>query len=266
MIRCQRRDRAVASASSRRGISAMSLPAQKARPRPETITTETSRERWSRPSASSSAIATVRSRTLSVAGRSSVSRATAPSATRLALMARVLRLGAADALKTTLTRARRQTLRAAEFEVEPPNLELLIRIRRPLHVFLQSVVLVGLDHGQPRKVLEEDPGHLPVGLAAELLVHREARGVPQLVELRVAPVVVDAARREEPPHHAVGITQRRRRIPPPQSLEALLPALLGAYRVLDHLDLHVDPQSLHMAAMASDIGLSSATYATVVSR
>src|SRR5262245_15713225 len=91
MIRCQRKDSAVASAGARVGISAMSLPAQKARPRPETSTTETSLARSSRPSAFSSAAATVRFRTLSTAGRSSVSRATAPSTTRLTLVAPVSR-------------------------------------------------------------------------------------------------------------------------------------------------------------------------------
>src|SRR3989442_406068 len=47
-------------------------------------------------------------------------------------------------------------LRAAELEVEAPDLELLQRIRRPLHVLLQAVVLVRLDHGDPGQMLEED--------------------------------------------------------------------------------------------------------------
>src|SRR5215813_10348617 len=57
---------------------------------------------------------------------------------------------------------------AAELEVEAPDLELLVRVRRPLHVLLQAVVLVGLDDRQPREVLEEDLGPLFVGLATEL--------------------------------------------------------------------------------------------------
>src|SRR5262245_27561339 len=40
-------------------------------------------------------------------------------------------------------------LRALELEVEGPDLELLVRVRRELHVLLQPVVLVRLDHGEP---------------------------------------------------------------------------------------------------------------------
>src|SRR5262245_28455073 len=76
----------------------------------------------------------------------------------------------------------------AELEVEATDLELLVRVGRPLHVLLQPVVLVGLDHGQPRKVLEGDLGHLAIGLAAELLVDGEVGGLAQLIELGVAPV------------------------------------------------------------------------------
>src|SRR5262249_48797191 len=114
-------------------------------------------------------------------------------------------------------------LRASELEVEAPDLELLVRVRRPFHVFLQPVVLVGLDHWEPREVLEEDLRHLLVGLAPDLLVHREARSVAQLVELRISPVVRDAARTEQPPHHPVGVSQRRSGVRPPHALEALLP-------------------------------------------
>src|SRR5215467_1839288 len=121
-------------------------------------------------------------------------------------------------------------LRAAELEVEASYLELLVRVRCVLHVLLQPVVLVGLDHGQPREVLEEDLGHLLVRLTAELLVHREPRGIPQLVELRLPPVVVGAAWSEQSPHHAVRVPERRGRIAPPEALEALLPVLLGAHR------------------------------------
>src|SRR6267143_7084432 len=131
-------------------------------------------------------------------------------------------------------------LHAAELEVEAADLELLVRIRRPFNVLLQPVVLVGLDHGDPWKMLEEDPGDLLVGLPAELLVHREARGVPQLVEPRIAPVVHGSARSEQPPHHAVRIAERRGRIGPPHALEGSLPTLLRAHGVLEHLDLGVD--------------------------
>src|SRR6266850_4607149 len=131
-------------------------------------------------------------------------------------------------------------LGALELEVELPDLELLVRIGREVDVLLQAVVLVGLDDRQPREVLEEDRGHLLVGLGAELLVHREARGVAQLVPARVAPVVLRPAGPEQPPHHAVGIAQRGRRIRPEHALERLLAVLLRAHRVLDDLDLGVD--------------------------
>src|SRR5438067_1553584 len=108
------------------------------------------------------------------------------------------------------------SLRPLEPEVEAPDLELLVRVRRPLDVLLQPVVLVGLDDRDPRQVLEHDPRHLLVGLAAELGVHREACGGAQLVELRVAPVVHRAAGAEQPPHHAAGIAERGgRSLPPP---------------------------------------------------
>src|SRR5437879_2105057 len=131
-------------------------------------------------------------------------------------------------------------LGSAELEVEAPDLELLIRVGRELHVLLQPVVLVGLDDDHPREVLEEDPGHLAIGLTAELLVHGEARGVTEFVELGIAPVVHDAARAEQPPHHPVRIAEGGGRVRPPQPLEALLAILLGAHGVLDHLDLDVD--------------------------
>src|SRR5262249_57930541 len=116
--------------------------------------------------------------------------------------------------------------RSVELEVEAPDLERLIGVRRPLDEFLEPVVLVGLDHGQPREVLEEDAGHLRVGVAAELFVDGEARGIAQLVELGVAPVVLRSARPEEAPHHPVGITQGRGGIGPEHALEALLAVLL----------------------------------------
>src|SRR5229473_7469789 len=86
------------------------------------------------------------------------------------------RMGEAPSLPLPATgRGRDGTaLGSAELEVEASDLELLVRIGRELDVFLQPVVLVGLDDGQPREVLEEDLGHLAIGLAAELLVHGEA--------------------------------------------------------------------------------------------
>lgn len=42
-------------------------------------------------------------------------------------------------------------------EVEAPDLERLVRARAPLDVALEPVVLVVLDDGDPRQVLEEDP-------------------------------------------------------------------------------------------------------------
>src|SRR6185369_3641223 len=132
------------------------------------------------------------------------------------------------------------TLGALELEVELPDLELLVRIGPELDVLLKPVVLVRLDDRQPGEVLEEDRGHLLVGLRPELLVHREARGVAQLVPLRVAPVVLGTAGTEQPPHHPVGIAQRGGRIRPEHALERLLAILLGAHGVLDDLDLGVD--------------------------
>jgi hypothetical protein len=93
-------------------------------------------------------------------------------------------------------------------------------------------------------VLEEDPRHLPVGLAAEPLVEAEARGVPQLVELGVPPVVQRSAWSEQPPHHPVRIPQGRRRIEPDEPLEGLLASPSGADRVLDDLDDGVEPDVL----------------------
>ena len=72
------------------------------------------------------------------------------------------------------------SLRAAEFQVEAADLELLVRIRRELDVLLEPVVLVGLDDRKPREILQEDLGHVAIGLGAELLVHREPRRVAQL--------------------------------------------------------------------------------------
>src|SRR5580765_1090705 len=113
-------------------------------------------------------------------------------------------------------------LRAAELEIEATDLELLERIRRPLHVLLKAVVLVRLDYRDPREIFEKELRHFLVRVGAELLVDRKARGAAQLVELRVPPVVLRTARTEEPPHHAVGITQGRGGIRPPEPLEALL--------------------------------------------
>src|SRR5262249_57633189 len=84
-------------------------------------------------------------------------------------------------------------LRAAELEVEAANLQLLEWIGRPLHVPLQAVVLVRLDHGDPGQMLEEELGHPLVRAGAELLVDREARGGAELVELGMAPVILPAS-------------------------------------------------------------------------
>src|SRR5207302_8234775 len=65
-------------------------------------------------------------------------------------------------------------LRAPHAEIEAADLELLVRVRRKIDVPLKAVVLVRLDHDDPGVVLEEDPGHLPVRLVAELLVQAEA--------------------------------------------------------------------------------------------
>src|SRR6266480_3150024 len=59
-------------------------------------------------------------------------------------------------------------LGAAELEVEAADLELLVRIRGELDVLLHPVVLVGLDDGQPREVLEKDLRHLAIRVGAEL--------------------------------------------------------------------------------------------------
>src|SRR5262249_49061202 len=136
------------------------------------------------------------------------------------------------------------SLGAPELEVEAPELKLLIRVGREFDVLLQAVILVGLDDWQPREVLQEDLRHLTIGVGAEPLVDGEAGRVAQLVELGVAPVVVDASRTEQAPHHPVGIAERRGRIAPPQALETLLAALLGPDRVLDHFDFHVDAHVL----------------------
>src|SRR5215813_7650577 len=100
---------------------------------------------------------------------------------------------------------RASRLGATEPEVEAPDLELLVGVRGELDVLLHPVVLVGLDHGNPRQVLEEDLGDLSIRLAPELLVHGEASGVAELVELRLAPIVHRAPGAKEAPHHAVGI-------------------------------------------------------------
>src|SRR5215468_12363140 len=124
-------------------------------------------------------------------------------------------------------------LGAAELEVEAPDLELLVGVRGELDVLLHAVVLVGLDHGNPRQVLEEDLGDVSIRLPPELLVHRETGRVPELVELGLAPVVHRAAGSEQAPHHAVWVAEGGGRIGPPEAFEALFTALLGAHRVLD---------------------------------
>src|SRR5438552_11795694 len=131
-------------------------------------------------------------------------------------------------------------LGAAELEVEAADLELLVRVRGELDVLLHPVVLVGLDDGQPREVLEEDLRHLAIRVGAELLVDGEAGGVAELVELGVAPVIVRPARAEQAPHHAVRVAERGGRVAPIKALEAPLPVRLRAPGHLDDLDLDVD--------------------------
>src|SRR5678815_697749 len=77
-----------------------------------------------------------------------------------------------------------RTSRAAHPEVEAADVELLVGIRRPLHVLLDTVVLVRLQDRDPRQVLEEDLGHALVRAPAEVLVDAEARRVAELVPLR----------------------------------------------------------------------------------
>ena len=88
MICCHRSDSALASMALRPGISAISLPAQKARPRPLTSTT---RDVGGALDAFEPLLESIRHRAveaLSASGRSRVRRATAPSTTRLALTVR----------------------------------------------------------------------------------------------------------------------------------------------------------------------------------
>ena len=59
-----------------------------------------------------------------------------------------------------------------------PDLELLVRVRRPLHVLLQAVVLVRLDHRDPREVLDPDLGHLLVGLARNFSSSEKRAALP----------------------------------------------------------------------------------------
>src|SRR6058998_2846581 len=74
------------------------------------------------------------------------------------------------------------SLRAAELEVETADFELLERIGRPLHILLEAVILVRLDHGDPGQVLQEELGHPLVCARPEFFVDREARGAAELVE------------------------------------------------------------------------------------
>src|SRR5262245_66269024 len=82
-----------------------------------------------------------------------------------------------------------------ELQIEVPELDLLARVRLPVDVALQAVGLDRLDDRDPRQVLEGDPPHLLVGLAAEALVDAEPRGGAQVVEARMPPVVHRPARR-----------------------------------------------------------------------
>src|SRR5439155_17736527 len=73
------------------------------------------------------------------------------------------------------------------------ELELLIGARAPLNIVLDAVALDRLDDRDPRQVLQEDRMHLLVVIGALLGVHAEAGVVAEPIELRVAPVVADAA-------------------------------------------------------------------------
>src|SRR2546427_12588070 len=50
-----------------------------------------------------------------------------------------------------------RALGATESEVEAPDLELLVRVRRPLDVLLEAVVLVGLGHRHPPQGRQGEP-------------------------------------------------------------------------------------------------------------
>src|SRR6266542_2314200 len=98
---------------------------------------------------------------------------------------------------------------AVELEHLLAELELLIRARTPLDEVLDAVALDRLDHRDPGQIVQENRMHLVVVIGSQLRVHAEARLVAQAVELRVAPVVPDAARTEQAPHHAVGVLKSR---------------------------------------------------------
>src|SRR4030095_1770051 len=84
-------------------------------------------------------------------------------------------------------------LRLTEPEVERAKLDLLVRVRLPVDVSLQSIRIVGLEDRDPREVLEHDLGHLRVDLAPEVLIEAESRRVAELLEASLPPVLVDRA-------------------------------------------------------------------------
>ena len=73
-------------------------------------------------------------------------------------------------------------LRAQEPEVEPAQLDELGRVGPPVDVPLESVRLDRLENRDPGEVLQEHLGHLPVGLAPDLLVDARLRGAAEFVE------------------------------------------------------------------------------------
>src|SRR5580765_8900175 len=102
-------------------------------------------------------------------------------------------------------RGRAAALRLTETEIERPKLDLLVRVRLPVDVSLQSIRIVGLEDRNPREVLEHDLGHLRVDLAPEAFIEAESRRVAELLEPGLPPVLVDRAGSEQTPHHAVRI-------------------------------------------------------------
>src|ERR1700757_3279166 len=129
--------------------------------------------------------------------------------------------------------------RATHLQIEAPDLQLLVRIRRPLDIPLHAVGFDRLDHGNPGQILEHDLGHFPVRSTTNVIVDAEVRRRPQFVETRMPPVRLQSTRAQKAPHHAVRVPQRGRRVAPSHPLEALLTDLLHHDGELDDLQLHV---------------------------
>src|SRR5712692_5284544 len=88
----------------------------------------------------------------------------------------------------------------AEPQVEAANLDLLARVRLPENVALHPVGVDRLDDRDPRKLLEEDRGHLSVRALPERAIEADAGGGPELVEAPMAPGIHDPARGQQSPH------------------------------------------------------------------